>query len=115
MGSIIGLSASGKSTLAEQVTQTLRQRGRPVALLDGDMLREVFSNDAGHDIAGRLSTPSVCRIYPVPERSGYRRRRGCAVDFPDWQKWNRENIEDYFQVHLDVDLEVLVRRETKNP
>ena len=43
-----------------------------------------------------LSTPSVCRIYPVPERSGDDVVAAVLLFFPDWQKWNRENVEDYF-------------------
>ena len=112
---IIGLSASGKSTLAEQVTQTLRQRGRPVALLDGDMLREVFANDAGHDVAGRaLNAQRLSHLSRFLSVQGIDVVAAVLSIFPDWQKWNRENIEDYFQVHLDVDLEVLLRRETKS-
>lgn len=112
---IIGLSASGKSTLAEQVAQTLRQRGRPVALLDGDMLREVFANDAGHDVAGRaLNAQRLSHLSRFLSVQGIDVVAAVLSIFPDWQKWNRENIEGYFQVHLDVNLEVLMQRETKS-
>ena len=97
---IIGLSASGKSTLAEQVTQTLRQRGCPVVLLDGDVLREVFANDAGHDVAGRaLNAQRLSHLSRFLSVQGIDVVAAVLSIFPDWQKWNRENIEDYFQVH----------------
>ena len=112
---IVGLSASGKSTLAEEVTQALRQRRRPVALLDGDMLREVFANDAGHDVAGRaLNAQRLSYLSRFLSVQGIDVVAAVLSIFPDWQKWNRENIEDYFQVHLEVDLQVLLRRETKS-
>jgi adenylylsulfate kinase len=37
-----GLSGSGKSTIAGRVAEALRQRGRPVEYLDGDLIREIF-------------------------------------------------------------------------
>ena len=101
--------------MAEEVTQALRQRRRPVALLDGDMLREVFANDAGHDVAGRaLNAQRLSYLSRFLSVQGIDVVAAVLSIFPDWQKWNRENIEDYFQVHLEVDLQVLLRRETKS-
>ena len=39
---ITGLSASGKSTLANEVVNLLREQGESVVFLDGDELRGVF-------------------------------------------------------------------------
>jgi adenylylsulfate kinase len=40
----IGLSGSGKTTIATRVHQELRRRGTDVEYIDGDALREVFPN-----------------------------------------------------------------------
>ncbi|MDR0528237.1 MAG: adenylyl-sulfate kinase [Zoogloeaceae bacterium] len=48
-----GLSASGKSTLAERVAKTLHGLGRHVAILDGDNLRDGLNADLGFTEADR--------------------------------------------------------------
>ena len=40
---IMGLSGAGKSSLAAAVANRLRAQGRPIIILDGDELREVFA------------------------------------------------------------------------
>ena len=34
-------------------------------------------------------------------------------NFPLWQKWNRKNIKNYFQVYLKVSLKTLIKRDKK--
>ena len=111
---IVGLSASGKSTLAELVCQHLRSKGRSAVLLDGDVMRDIFDNDVGHDIDGRAI--NARRLSYLSRNLGLQGVDVVAAVlsiFPEWQLWNRENIPDYRQIWLDVDLDVLVERETK--
>ena len=42
---IIGLSGTGKTTLATQVVEQIRQMNHKVVLLDGDLIRDLFGND----------------------------------------------------------------------
>ena len=42
-----GLSGSGKSTLAEYITPILIERGTPVEVLDGDVVRTNLSKGLG--------------------------------------------------------------------
>ncbi|MDE2260222.1 MAG: adenylyl-sulfate kinase [Betaproteobacteria bacterium] len=44
---LTGLSGSGKSTLARRLAATLSERGRPVEVLDGDVVRRSLSADLG--------------------------------------------------------------------
>jgi len=41
---ITGLSGAGKSTLSQLLVEHLRSKGKTVILLDGDELREIFTN-----------------------------------------------------------------------
>jgi len=41
---ITGLSAAGKTTLSQMLVEHLRSKGKTVILLDGDELREIFTN-----------------------------------------------------------------------
>jgi adenylyl-sulfate kinase len=58
-----GLSASGKSTLADATARLLADRGRASYLLDGDNLRHHLNADLGFDRAGRAE--NVRRIGEV--------------------------------------------------
>jgi len=50
---LTGLSGAGKSTLAEGLSAALRERGQPVLVLDGDVLRQGLCHDLGFSDADR--------------------------------------------------------------
>jgi len=112
---VIGMSAAGKTTLAESIVNRLRSQGRKAILLDGDTIRELFKNDIGYTLEGRQQNA---------ERLSYLTRflaeqevdvvAAVLSNFPYWREWNRENIPDYYEVYLQASMETLLRRETKN-
>jgi cytidine diphosphoramidate kinase len=111
---ITGLSGSGKSTLAERLFAYLQKSKRPVVLLDGDALREVFGNDLGYHVADR-------------RRSAIRNSRLCkmlsdqGIDiviptislFHEVQEWNRKNLPNYREIFVEVPWKVLLQRDSK--
>lgn len=50
---LTGLSGAGKSTIAEALAAALRESGREVTIIDGDVLRQQASADLGFDAASR--------------------------------------------------------------
>ena len=50
---ITGFSASGKTTVARKVEYGLKQKGYNVIALDGDELRNIFSDRWGYDRKSR--------------------------------------------------------------
>jgi adenylyl-sulfate kinase len=58
-----GLSGAGKTTLATGLTANLRQRGWPVLLLDGDVLRTGLCRDLGYSDEAR--TENIRRAAEV--------------------------------------------------
>ena len=50
---LTGLSGAGKSTIAEALAAELRDAGRAVSIVDGDVLRQQVSADLGFDAASR--------------------------------------------------------------
>lgn len=55
-GSVVwltGLPSSGKTTLARALAASLKQRRRPVCLLDGDVMRSLISPELGYSDADR--------------------------------------------------------------
>jgi sulfate adenylyltransferase len=77
-----GLSGAGKSTIADTLTATLRERfRRRVTLLDGDVVREHLSSDLGFSRADRDT--NVMRIgYVAAEITAHRGIAVCAPIAP---------------------------------
>jgi sulfate adenylyltransferase len=77
-----GLSGAGKSTIADTLTATLRERlGRHVTLLDGDVVRQHLSSDLGFSRAER--DRNVMRIgYVAAEITAHRGIAICAPIAP---------------------------------
>ena len=50
---LTGLSGAGKSTIAEALAASLREAGKEVSIVDGDVLRREASADLGYDAASR--------------------------------------------------------------
>lgn len=112
---IIGLSGSGKTTLSELVYERLKPKVPNLVRLDGDVIRDLFKNDVSHTMEGRLKNA---------ERLSHLSRFLASQDihviaavlsiFPEWQRWNRENIPNYAEVYLKLSMETLYRRDIKN-
>jgi adenylylsulfate kinase len=51
---IFGPQGSGKTAIAQRVTDLLRQRGKAVAMIDGDDLRKTVSRDLGFSYDDRM-------------------------------------------------------------
>lgn len=111
---IIGLSGSGKTTLAGQVTARMRETGRSVVMLDGDIVRELFKNDVDHSIEGRRrNAERLSRLTKFISDQGVYVVAAVLSIFPEWREWNRQNVHEYREVYLKASMDTLLRRETK--
>lgn len=111
---LIGLSGAGKSTLASAVVARLRNRKHPVALLDGDELRQLWGNDLGYTLADRKKNADrICRMGQFLELQGIDVVCAILSMFPESRQWNRSNLRDYFEVFIDAPMTQLVQRDPK--
>ena len=112
---IIGMSAAGKTSLAECIVSKLRDQGRKVVLLDGDTIRELFKNDIGYTLQDREQNAErlSCLTKFLAEQE-VDVVAAVLSNFPYWREWNRENVPGYYEVYLQASIETLLRRETKN-
>lgn len=112
---IIGLSGTGKSTLAGHVVNRIRQSGKSVVLLDGDVIRTLFGNDVDHTMDGRRrNAERLSRLSKFLSDQGVYVVAAVLSIFPEWRQWNRENIENYSEVYMRATMQTLLKRDIKN-
>ena len=112
---IIGLSGTGKTTLASQVVERIRKMNGKVVLLDGDLIRTLFGNDVDHTIEGRRrNAERLSALTKFLADQGIHVVAAVLSIFPEWRRWNRENIPDYSEVYIKASMQTLLRRDIKN-
>ena len=111
---LTGLPCAGKTTLAREVSERLRERGFDTELLDGDEVRHGLSADLGYDRASREAHAArVMFVSKLLVRHGvipivalispYRRSRERA----------RSEIGRFVEVYLSTPLSVCESRDVK--
>jgi cytidine diphosphoramidate kinase len=111
---LIGLSGSGKSTLANEIVTGANRGGSSTILLDGDVVREIFGNDLDYSTRGRLKNAQrICQLGKFLDGQGFNVVTAILSLFPENRKWNRDNIENYYEVFIDSPLEDLIERDSK--
>ncbi len=107
---ITGLSGAGKTTLADKVKAKI---GAAV-VLDGDVIRELLNTNFGHDRESRLQLAyTYSRFAKYLVESGVNVICSTISMFHEVQEWNRNNIPNYVEIFLDVDMTELERRDSK--
>ncbi len=111
----IGLSGSGKTTVSKLVYDELKKKIPNLVRLDGDVLRDVFGNDAGHTVEGRrINAVRLSNLTKMLADQDIHVLAAVLSIFPEWQKWNRENIHNYAEVYLRASMDTLRQRDIKN-
>lgn len=111
---LIGLSGSGKTTIGKALYDRLKSSTSNLVFLDGDVFREILGNDLGFTYEDRQKNAArfskFCKFMDEQKIHMI-----CSVlsNYPDWQKWNRDNFGQYFEISIDISIETLLKRETK--
>lgn len=109
-----GLSGAGKTTLAERIYDELRQRGRLVELLDGDVVRTHLSKGLGFSRADRdtniLRIGWVCEVLT---RNGVIAIASAISPYHAARDQVREMVGDFVEVYVDTPLDECIRRDVK--
>ncbi|MSO93429.1 MAG: adenylyl-sulfate kinase [Rhodospirillales bacterium] len=111
---ICGLSAAGKTTIGARLVALLREEKRPVVFLDGDTLRGVWGDRLGHTLeARRFNAQRIAHLCRMLDRQEINVVASVLYPFSEWQAWMRENLSQFFEVYLDVPMNVLELRDPK--
>lgn len=111
---ITGLSGAGKTTIGNRLYYRIKKEKNNTIILDGDILKRIAGKDLGYRKEERLERAyrysSLCKLLTD---QGINVIICTIAMFDEIRTWNRCNIENYVEVFLDVDLEVLKSRNRK--
>ena len=111
---LTGISGCGKSTIGAKLHNHLLKRIPNLIYLDGDKFRAAMGDDLGHsksdrDInAARLT--GLCKLLCQQNINIV-----CAANLTSqkFRDWCVNEIPDYYEIHIEVPLEILVERDIK--
>ena len=111
---VIGLAAAGKTAIGQAVYERIRRRTPAAVFLDGDDVRRIMGDDLGHTLEDRRANAwRICRLCHHLDRQGIEVVCSILSIFPETRRWSREHYSRYFEVFLDVPMDVLRRRDPK--
>ena len=112
---VIGMSASGKTTIGKKIYEKLKHSDEKWIFLDGDTFRNILGEDLGHTIEDRRKNAYRVSRFCEFLSSQNINAIACVLSiFHDNQKYNKNNIPDYKEVYIDVKFENLLKRDNKD-
>ncbi len=110
---ITGLSGAGKTTIGTGLYQYILQKKSNVVFLDGDILRQVYQTE-DYTLEGRKKLAyqhgRLCRML---NQQGIDVVICVIAMFDECREWNRNEIQNYREVYLEVPIEELIQRDQK--
>jgi cytidine diphosphoramidate kinase len=111
---VMGLSGSGKTSVAKNVVEKLRKLNSIVVHLDGDDLRDALQQRENYDQSERVKLAmSYARLSQLIANQGPIVVVSSIGLYSKVQLWLRENIEHYVEVLLDAPFELLLIRDKR--
>ena len=109
-----GLSGAGKTTVAEIVEHELRERGRRVEVLDGDIVRTNLSKGLGFSRDDRnINVLRIGFVANLLTRNGVAVIVSAISPYKEARDQVRRRIVDFVEVFVDAPLEVCAERDVK--
>ena len=108
---ITGLSGSGKTTIAKNLYRILKKNNKNHVHLDGDKLRYVLAQYSSYDKKSREQlAETYARLCKTLTHQGINVIISTISMFHGVHAYNRDNNNNYYEIFLDVDKEILLER-----
>jgi adenylylsulfate kinase len=109
-----GLSGAGKTTVSRIVAQMLRDRGKKVEILDGDVVRMNLSKGLGFSKEDRdTNIRRIGFVCHLLSRNGVVAIGAAISPYKAIRDENRALIGDFIEVYARCPMEVLIQRDVK--
>jgi cytidine diphosphoramidate kinase len=111
---LTGLSGAGKSVIGDILYSRLKNKAPNTVYLDGDTLREIFGDKQQYSLDERKNL-AICysRLCKMLTEQGVNVVIATISMFHKVRAWNRENIENYNEIYIQVPMKVLIARDQK--
>ena len=97
---ITGLSGSGKSSIAKTIKPQIEKYYGSTLMINGDELRKIFEPN-GYDYKSRLEIgKKYCKFAKFVTDQNINVIFAVIGMFHKLRKWNKENVENYFEVYI---------------
>ncbi len=111
---ITGLSGAGKTTIGNRLYYQMKAQNDNTIILDGDILKKIAGKDLGYGREERLERAyRYCSLCKLLTDQGVNVIICTIAMFDEIRDWNRNHIENYVEIFLDVDMEILKLRNRK--
>ena len=114
---ITGLSGAGKTTLAKKLANRFKLLEIPSLLLDGDILRNILSEDQNSKSytyeSRKIMAKKYSRLSLFFASQGYCVITSVIGMFEEIYEWNRNNLPGYFEIFLDIPIVELKKNDSK--
>lgn len=111
---LIGLSGSGKTTIAKEIIKLCGNKLNLIHL-DGDEFRNFFSNDLGYTLKDRkINAERISKFTYFLSKNNVNVIVSVLSNYPYWLDWNKNKIKDYKEFYIKTDLKKLYERNKKN-
>lgn len=112
---ITGISASGKTTIAQRLHKVIKKKYKNTIYIDGDTFRDLNNNDLKYTLKDRdlnaLRMTRFCKFL-VDQKIHVI----CAANLTSqkYRNWCKKNIKGYYEIFLHVPIDILAKRDIKN-
>lgn len=109
-----GLSGAGKSTLSEIIEKRLRERGRNVEVLDGDVVRTHLSKGLGFSREDRdTNIKRIAFVCGLLTRNGVICISAAIAPYREARDWARQQIGNFVEIYVKCPIDVCRQRDVK--
>ena len=109
-----GLSGAGKTTIAHELGNILKNYGMRVEILDGDILRENFSKDLSFSKEDRdLNVQRTAFIAKLLARNGVITLVSLISPYKDSRQRAKKEINDFYEIYVKCPIEICMARDVK--
>ncbi len=109
-----GLSGAGKTTISRLVEAELRERGFPVEVLDGDVVRQNLSQGLGFTKADRdTNIRRIAFVSKLLTRNNVATLVAAISPYREVREEARKEIGSFVEVYVKCPLEICMARDAK--